>query len=690
MARRQEPFGVVLLRIALTAAAYVLLARVSLQAAVLEDGSSVLWLPAGVAVGLTYWWGYRVGVPGAVAGIAIMVWLYWGRWELALLSGLTVGAQPVLAVWLLRRLQVDPRFRDWRSIALFAFIGIVAIAPPAAVNAYLTHAFGVLATGEWTPTAIYRWMGDWLGYLLMGSFLLVWWGNLPTRKRDGLALIGMVLLVGLAAWLSFYLRAIRLLPAPSLALLLPPMALGAIVYQQRGATLLTLSAALLMAIFAKGWGDTQPLEFRDAFFGWLFLAISFCTLMVLAGSVTQQRQYARQLEHSRRELEHAYQQVRNILDNAPSVAMQMYDEQGRVLFWNRASEKFYGYTADEALGKTLDALIFTHEEQQQFLLLLHRVRDTGQPAPLHEWETTTARGEKRTILSSLFPIDYEGQTRFICADIDITERKALERRLFQAEKLESIGQLAGGVAHDFNNLLTAILGFAELAQGRLPKDHPAQQDLERIVQASMRAANLVRQLLGFARKQLTQPRPISVNAVIQDLLPLLQRSLGENIRLQLNLTDAENTVFMDPAQFEQVVMNLVLNARDAMQNKGGGTLTIATTRRTYTKEQLPAPEGEELSLGECVCLIVEDTGEGVPPEIRERIFEPFFSTKGVGNTGLGLATVYGIVRQNKGFVTVESEVSVGTRFTVCLPAWLAQVQSHADDPSRTPPDAGNH
>jgi PAS domain S-box-containing protein len=368
----------------------------------------------------------------------------------------------------------------------------------------------------------------------------------------------------------------------------------------------------------------------------------------------------------------------------------MYDEQGRVLFWNRASEQLYGYTAQEAVGKTLDALIFTSDEQAEFLQLLRQVRTSGTPAPLKEWEITTANGERRVILSSLFPIEYAGQTRFICANIDITERKALERRLFQAEKLESIGQLAGGVAHDFNNLLTAILGFAELAQGRLPKDHPAQQDLERIVQASVRAANLVRQLLGFARKQLTQPRPISVNAVIQDLLPLLQRSLGENIHLQLNLTEAENTVFMDPAQFEQVVMNLVLNARDAMQNKGGGTLTITTLRCTYTKELLPMPEREEMPHGECVCLVVEDTGEGIPAEIRERIFEPFFSTKGVGNTGLGLATVYGIVRQNKGFITVESEVGVGTRFTVSFPAWTAQVQSHADDPSRTPPDAGNH
>jgi len=690
MTQGRESFAVLLVRIALTAVAYVLLARLSLQAAVLEDGSSLLWLPAGVAVGLTYWWGYRVGLLGVALGVVWVVWGRWGRWDLALLSSLVVCLATVIAVAALRRWRVSPQLNNLPDIFKFALIGILLGVLVNLPNVLLRVAYGVIPEERWLAAAVQRWMGDWLGYLLMGSFLLVWWGNLPTRKRDGLALIGMVLLVGLAAWLSFYLRAIRLLPAPSLALLLPPMALGAIVYQQRGATLLTLVAALLMALFAKGWGDAQPLEFRDAFFGWLFLAINFGTLMTLAVSITQQREYAHQLEQSRRELEHAYQQVRNILDNAPALAMQMYDERGRVLFWNRASEQLYGYTAEETVGETLDALIFTSDEQAEFLQLLQQVRTSGKPAPLKEWEITTANGERRIILSSLFPIEYAGQTRFICADIDITERKALERRLFQAEKLESIGQLAGGVAHDFNNLLTAILGFAELAQGRLPKDHPAQQDLERIVQASVRAANLVRQLLGFARKQLTQPRPISVNAVIQDLIPLLQRSLGENIRLQLNLTDAENTVFMDPAQFEQVVMNLVLNARDAMQNKGGGTLTIATLRCTYTKELLPMPEREELPHGECVCLVVEDTGEGIPAEIRERIFEPFFSTKGVGNTGLGLATVYGIVRQNKGFITVESEVGVGTRFTVSLPAWTAQVQSHADDPSRTPPDAGNH
>jgi PAS domain S-box-containing protein len=681
---------IVLLRIALAAAVYALTARVSLQLAVLSDGSSLLWLPAGVAIGLTYWWGYRVGLMGTALGAAATAWVKWGQVDLAVLWAPAVCLGAAVGVALLRAWQVNPRFSTLQDVVKFTLVGAIASVVSPALNSFLSLQYAIPEVENWGTTTFYRWMGDWLGYLLVGSFLLVWWGNLPTRKRDYAILVGLMSFTFLDAWVSFYLRLKLMVPAPPLALLLPPLVLSAFLYQQRGSTLMTLTVALGLAIFVKGWEDAQPLEFQDAFFGWLFLVFSFGTLMALSVPIIQQREYARQLEQSRRELERAYRQVRNILENAPSLAMQMYDEHGRILFWNRASEQFYGYTENDALGKTLDALIFTPEEQAEFLQLLRQVRESGRPAPLYEWEVVTATGEHRVILSSLFPVEYEGQTRYICADIDITERKALERRLFQAEKLESIGQLAGGVAHDFNNLLTAILGFTELAQSRLPQDHPAQQDLERVVQASVRAANLVRQLLGFARKQLTQPRPISVNAVIQELLPLLQRSLSENIRLQLNLTEAENTVFMDPAQLEQVVMNLVLNAREAMQGKGVGLLTITTERRIYTKDCIPPLESEEMSPGAYVCLIVEDTGEGIPEAIRERIFEPFFSTKGLGNTGLGLATVYGIVRQNKGFITVESEVGVGTRFTICLPAWMAQVQSHADDPSRTPPDAGNH
>lgn len=678
------------LRVALVATAYVLLARVSLRLAVLPDGSSLLWLPAGAALGLTYWWGYRVGLTGTALGIAYVVWSFWGIVALAVLTALVVSVEIALGIFLLRAWRLNPRFDTLHDVLKLVVVGLLMGGLSNPLNALLRVQFGVVSADQWATMTLYRWMGDWLGYLLMGSFLLVWWGNLPQRKRDYAILAPLTVLTVFAGYLTFQVQRAAGLPAPTLLILFPPLVAGAFLFQQRGVSLLELVAALSLAIFAHAGELGAPLAFNQAVFGWIFLELTFCTLMAVSIPIHQQREYARQLEQSRHEVERAYQQVRNILESAPSLAVQVYDSQGRILFWNRASQQFYGYTAEEAIGKTLDTLILTPEQQQEFMALLEQVRLTNQPAPLREWHTHTAQDKERIILSALFPIEFEGQTCYVCADIDITERKALERRLFQAEKLESIGQLAGGVAHDFNNLLTAIMGFAEIAQARLPLDHPVQSDLERIVQASTRAANLVRQLLGFARKQLTQPRPVAVNAVIQDTLTLLQRSIGENIRLQLNLTEADNTVLMDPAQLEQVLMNLVLNARDAMQSKGSGTLTITTSRRPLTPEDMPLLEREDLLPDECVCITVEDTGVGIPNEMRERIFEPFFSTKGVGNTGLGLATVYGIVRQNGGFITVESEVGVGTRFTVALPAWTPQVQSHADAASRTPPDAGDY
>ncbi|MCS7208710.1 MAG: PAS domain S-box protein [Fimbriimonadales bacterium] len=660
-------------RVLIVAAAYALLSVVGLKLVVLPDGSSLLWLPAGVALGLTYWWGYRDGLLGAALGMGVFVGLYRGMWDLAALSAPPVVLGVAIGVALLRRAGVNPRFREWRDVALFALIGVVANLPSPVLNSWLRDYYGLFATQSWLLTAFYRWMGDWLGYLLVGGFLLVWWGNWQMRKRD---YFGLALLTGsvvIAAWAAFQLQRTAEMAAPALTLLLPPMIVATFAYQQRGAAIATLTAGLAIAVFVPQWHETQPLTFKYGAFGWLFLTLAFATLMTVASPIAQQREYARHLEESRQELERAYQQVREVLENAPTVAMQMFDAQGRVLFWNRASEQFYGYTADQAIGKTLDALILTPEQQREFMEMLQQVARTGKPAPLHEWRVRTADGKERVLLSSLFPIRYANATCFVCADIDITERKALEQRLFHAEKLESVGRLAGGVAHDFNNLLTAILGFAELAQARLPEDHPAQSDLQRIVEASERAANLVRQLLGFARKQLTQPRPVAVNEVVANLTPLLERTLGENIQLVLHLTPEETTVLIDPSQLEQIVMNLTLNARDAMRSKGRGTITITTQRRVFaTDDQLPPiPEGEPLASGAYICLTVQDTGMGIPEELRHRIFEPFFSTKGYGNTGLGLATVYGIVRQNKGFVTFESELGVGTAFHVCLPAWEA-------------------
>lgn len=657
-------------RTGITAAGYALAAWVSLRFAFTPDSSGLVWLPAGVALGLTYWWGYRVGLFGTGLGIFGVVYSVWQKWDLALLSAVPVMLQAGAASALLRLAHVDPRLLHWRDVVWFTAIGLATALVSPLLNTLLRVQYGIITPQDWALSVLYRWMGDVMGHLVAGGLLLVWWNNWRMRKRDYAALIGLILLCGGSVWLSFYLQRVAVLPAPAMSVLLPVFVTAAFSYQHRGVTLITFAAVLMLAIQLMHWEATQPIELRDFVFGWLFIFLTFGTLMTVAGLIVQQREHTRQIEESRKKLESAYRQVENILENAPTVAMQMYDEKGRILFWNRASEEFYGYTKEQAQGKTLSALIFTPEEHEAFLQDLQEVARTGKPAPLREWRIRTADGKERVILSSLFPIYYGETTRFICADIDITERKALEQRLFHAEKMEGIGRLASGVAHDFNNLLAAIIGFAELAQSRLPVEHPVQHDLRHIIEASERAAKLVRQLLGFARKQPTQPKPTEINKVIHDLLPLLERTLGENIRAQLQLTDADTTVMIDPSQIEQIIMNLALNARDAMRNRGSGQLILHTRRQTYNEEQLRNDsESENLAPGEYVCLLVEDTGEGIPEELRDHIFEPFFSTKGVGNTGLGLATVYGIVRQNRGFITFESEVGKGTTFRVCLPAW---------------------
>ncbi|MFN7018833.1 MAG: PAS domain S-box protein [Fimbriimonadales bacterium] len=664
---------------AIVGAAYAFAAWVSLQFAYLPDKSSLVWLPAGVALGLTYWWGYRVGLLGAGLGVASVVYWVWGKWSLALLSAVPVMLQAGVGVWLLHVTHTDPRLQHGRDV--MKFLGVCALASviSPSLNTLLRLEYGIVEPRDWTLSFLHRWMGDTMGHLVAGGFLLVWWNDWRMRKRDYITLLGLALLCAASVWLAFYLPRVTLLPAPAMSVLLPVFFIATFAYQQRGVTFIILVAVMMLAVEAAHWKTAQPIELREFVFGWTFIFLVFGTLMAFAGPIAQQREYLHQLEQSRQELERALQQAHDILENAPTVAMQMYDEQGRILFWNRASERFYGFTKEQAEGKTLDALIFTDEEQTEYLQMLQEVARTGQPAPLREWRIRTADGKERIILSSLFPIRYGDQMRFICADIDITELKALQQRLFQAEKMESIGRLAGGVAHDFNNLLTAIIGFAELAQGRLPEDHPVQGDLQRIVEASERAAKLVRQLLGFARKQLTQPQPTEVNRVIRNLLPLLERSLSEMVSIRLRLTDADTTVLIDPSQLEQILLNLAINARDAMQSKGGGILTLATERQHYSAEQLQTEvEAEALTPGEYVCLIVQDTGMGIPEEVRPHLFEPFFTTKGLGNTGLGLATVYGIVRQNRGFITFESKVGIGTTFRVCLPAWGHKETNSAD------------
>ena len=247
---------------------------------------------------------------------------------------------------------------------------------------------------------------------------------------------------------------------------------------------------------------------------------------------------------------------------------------------------------------------------------------------------------------------------------DITDRKRLEEQLLQAGKMEAIGQLAGGLAHDFNNILTAVIGYCNLLVTDLQDDPRSLDRLHEISRAAEKAANLTRQLLAFSRKQVLDMKVSHLNEILSDMEGLLERLIGENVTLTTNLDPSAGTVEADPVQIQQILMNLAVNARDAMPK--GGMLTIETTNTALNEDYVRMHE--EIAPGPYVMFAVSDTGKGMDEKTRSRIFEPFFTTKekGVG-TGLGLATVYGIVKQHRGHITVDSGPAHGTTFRVYLP-----------------------
>jgi two-component system cell cycle sensor histidine kinase/response regulator CckA len=265
--------------------------------------------------------------------------------------------------------------------------------------------------------------------------------------------------------------------------------------------------------------------------------------------------------------------------------------------------------------------------------------------------------------------------RGVGISLDVTERRTLEERYQQSQKMEAIGRLAGGVAHDFNNLLTVILGHCDLLLDDLPFDDPCQADVAEIQKAGVSGAGLTRQLLAFSRKQAIEPTVLDLNAVVVDMRTMLGRLIGEDVSVVLDLSPDLARVKADRGQFEQVVLNLGVNARDAMP--AGGTLTIRTAN-VEVDEHFAAAH-PPLTTGAHVVLTVTDTGTGMTPEVRARLFEPFFTTKELGKgTGLGLATVHGVVTASGGIVHVDSEIGRGTAFNVYFPtAAAAEIIPHA-------------
>ena len=337
-----------------------------------------------------------------------------------------------------------------------------------------------------------------------------------------------------------------------------------------------------------------------------------------------------------------------------------------------------GYSVDD-LASNLDAWIERlHPDDRDAAVRAVKVaRDAEQPFDL-EYRFQHARGHYVHIRDRGYPAKDEptGHIHYIGAMEDDTDRRRLEAQLLQAQKMEAVGRLAGGIAHDFNNSTGVVLGFAELVKEELSPLDPMRAQVDAIIQAAHRSANLTRQLLAFARKQVVKPMVLNVNESLDGTKKMLARLIGEDVRLIVNPGPALWNVKMDPVQLDQILANLATNARDAIENVG--VITIRTVNVELSPEEAAAYG--RVAAGQYVKLTFSDTGKGMDADTQTLIFEPFFTTKAVGQgTGLGLSTVFGIVQQNGGAITVESEVGRGTTFSILLPRATGDVAGPVEE-----------
>jgi PAS domain S-box-containing protein len=379
-----------------------------------------------------------------------------------------------------------------------------------------------------------------------------------------------------------------------------------------------------------------------------------------------------------------------LLEGAPD-AMVCVDRGGRIALVNAQAERLFGYRREELVGQLVEMLVPDAARPSH---PGHRSRYMDNPKPRPMGARMELFGRRRDgttfpaeISLSAIETDDDNGLLVIAAVRDVTEqlelraahewlrnqaeRDKLEAQLAQSHRLESLGQLAGGVAHDFNNLLAVISNYAEFVGEEVAKDAAqadwpsVRHDVTQIQLAAERAADLTRQLLAFARREIVQPRPLNLNEVIASVEELLIRTLGEHVLLKTDLAQRLCAVRADPGQIEQVLVNLAVNARDAMPS--GGTLVVQTTTTDIDAAHAATRVG--LPPGQYACIKIGDTGVGMPSDVIDRAFEPFFTTKPEGaGTGLGLATVYGIITEARGYVQIYSEPGIGTTFTILLPA----------------------
>lgn len=385
-------------------------------------------------------------------------------------------------------------------------------------------------------------------------------------------------------------------------------------------------------------------------------------------------------------LREAAERLRAVVDTAVDGVI-LIDAAGSILMFNPACEKLFGYAAGEVTGQNVKLLMPPpfYEEHDQYLANYHR---TGEPKIIGSGREVLGRRRDGTTFPMVLSVGeakQEGESIFVGIVHDLTERKRTEEQLVQAQKMEIVGQLSGGIAHDFNNLLTVIIGNADLLCDSLKARPDLRQYCQTIMGAGERGSELTRRLLAFSRKQDLRPAVIDCNRLVQEMQLLLGRTLRENIEIRVALEPGLVKAFADPAQLESAILNLALNAQDAMPN--GGHLTIATSNILLDVRY--QDEHPEVLPGTYALISVTDDGEGMTPDIVQRVFEPFFTTKEVGKgSGLGLSMVYGFLKQSNGHVAIYSEPKLGTTVKLYMAAAPAAASELDVAPEEAEPPHG--
>jgi PAS domain S-box-containing protein len=408
------------------------------------------------------------------------------------------------------------------------------------------------------------------------------------------------------------------------------------------------------------------------------------SMLDLVGQVGIQLGFVLDRERALRKVREREEYFRHLTQNALDL-ITILNGDGTIQYESPSMRQVLGWDEPEYLGR--NAFEFVHQEDLPEVIdaFTKALRTAGSTPPLtfrfkHKngsWRVLEGIGNNLLADPVVKGIVFNSR--------DITERKKLEAQFIQSQKVQAIGQLAGGVAHDFNNILTAIIGYSELVINQLPEGGKLRDNVRQIKSAADRAAGLTRQLLAFSRKQVLQPRRVNLNDTVNDMDKMLRRLLGEDIAFLTTLAPSLQPVKVDPVQIEQVILNLVVNARDAMQSQG--RLTLQTAAVKLDEEYVRV--NPDVAPADYIMLAVSDNGVGMTPEVRARLFEPFFTTKEVGKgTGLGLATCHGIIKQSGGHITCYSELGKGTTFKVYLPVAVGETEHIEREPENSAPVGG--